>query len=312
MPSSLKTIASQLREIKRIQVDQSRHYLQVLETQSLELQEVKTSLFLLERTVKKLSENADERLLKDDAVDVDSLLSSNPLPSESSCTSLPPAFDSPPLSYSFDATSPGYHPMIPSLSSKQMRASSAPSTSRYFQQDYCGGNGGASCSLEYDNPRSVGLFELECGEPPLPSDSNDKLTPPLNKAMSSQDEAVYQPVGIGMPSHTPSRLRNKYTLKSSDEVISLYRCYKNAKDIGKLAIALAKYTYFGPTIMAQSTFTGRGDMTGLDPIKLRLLQGNINSIFPHMDDDQLKKVWDECKDSIAGACKSLRCASRHL
>ena len=44
----------------------------------------------------------------------------------------------------------------------------------------------------------------------------------------------------------PARLVNKFTpisptkYKSSDEVITLYKDYKNTKDIGKLAIALAK------------------------------------------------------------------------
>ena len=235
--SSLKTIASQLREIRTTQSEQSQRYLELLETQSLELQKLKASLFSLERTVMKLGENADAGLLKDDSSDVDSL-SSNP-PLSESCTSLPRAFDSPP-----------------------------------------------------------------CGEPLLPSTSDKKLAPPFDDAFwsSSQDQALYQPVGIGMPSHNPSHLRRKFTPKSSNDVISLYRFYKNAKDIGKLAVALAKYTYFGPTIMAQSTVTGRG----LDPIKLRLLQGNINAIFPQMDDHQLKEVWDKCKDSIVVACKSLR------
>ena len=146
---------------------------------------MKASLLSLESTVKKLSEKADARLLKGDEVDVDSLLSSfssNLPPSSlsSSFASLPPAFGSPPPSYNLGATSPGYHPMIPSLSSKQMRATSAPPTYWYFQQDYHGGNGDASCSLEDDYPqKTLGLFELECGEPLPPSTSNETLAPPL-------------------------------------------------------------------------------------------------------------------------------------
>ena len=109
--------------------------------QSLELQEIKASLLSLERTVKKLTEKSDAGL-PDDVIDVDSLLSSfnsNQPPIESSGTlSLPPAFGSPPPLYSGGLTSPGYYPMITSFSSKQMRASSAPPTYRYFQQDYHG------------------------------------------------------------------------------------------------------------------------------------------------------------------------------
>ena len=110
-----------------------------------------------------------------------------------------------------------------------------------------------------------------------------------------------------MPSQFPSRLTNKFTpisptkYKSSDEVISLYKFCKNAEDIGKLAIALAKYTYFGPTVMSQCTVIGRVETTALDPVKLGLLQNNIRAIFPQMDDNQFFKtsarnrLWDPAR-----------------
>ena len=118
----------------------------------------------------------------------------------------------------------------------------------------------------------------------------------------------------------PARLVNKFTPisptkhKSSDEVITLYKDYKNTKDIGKLAIALARYTYFGLSIMAQteSTVTGRGGTTPLDPVKLQHLRSNIHAIFPLMDDAEFDKSWDKCKLSIAGYCKTLRYGTTHM
>jgi len=101
--------------------------------------------------------------------------------------------------------------------------------------------------------------------------------------------------------------------KSSDEVISLYKFYKNAQDIGKLAIALVKYTYFGSATMSQCTVTGQGETTAFDPIKLGLLRGNIRAIFPQMDDEEFNKtIWEKCKESLEGACKYLRAASGRL
>jgi len=121
----MKKIQSEQLEMKKIESEhlqllrmQLQHYLELQETQSMELQEMKASLLSLERTVEKLSEKAGAVFSKDDAIDVDNLLSSfcsNPPPSESSCTSLPPAFGSPPPSYSFGVTSPGFYPMVPSL-----------------------------------------------------------------------------------------------------------------------------------------------------------------------------------------------------
>ena len=337
----LKVQKEQSKHYMELQEEQSKHYMDLQEEQSLKLQDMKTSLLSLETAVKKLSENAHSGLLKGDEVDVDSLVSSfatNPPPSSSSFASLPPAFGSPlpafgspspafgslppafgspPPSYSFGMTSPGYHPMIPSLSGKQMRATSAPPTCMYFQQDCHGGNeGDASCSLK-DVDYPLGQFELECGEPLPPSTSDKTLARRLvDEEIRSKDEDICQPVESGMPSQIPARLTNKETpisprkYKSSDEVLSLYRYYKNTKDIGKLAIALAKYTYFGVSVMTECTVTGRGETTALDPVKLGLLQNNIRAIFPQMDDDEfIKTIWEKCKESLAGCCKGLRAAT---
>jgi len=100
--------------------------------------------------------------------------------------------------------------------------------------------------------------------------------------------------------------------KSSDEVLSIYSFYKNTKDIGKLAIALAKYTYFGPQEMSQCTVMGQGNTKPLDPNKLKRLRENIRSVFPMVDDDEFKAIWDKCKESIAGACKALQASIRYL
>ena len=136
---------------------------------------------------------------------------------------------------------------------------------------------------ENNYPQSAGLLELECGEP----------LPPSN---APSDEAKFIPTKC----------------KSSDEVLSIYSFYKNTKDIGKLAIALAKYTYFGPQEMSQCTVMGRGNTKPLDPNKLKRLRENIRSVFPMVDDDKFKAIWDKCKESIAGACKALRASIRYL
>ena len=90
-------IASELKEMRLTQLE-----LNCKLQQSLQLQEIKSSLQSLERSVKILIEKSDKRSTHADVIDVDSHLSSfssNPPPSESSCTSasLPPAFGSPPL-----------------------------------------------------------------------------------------------------------------------------------------------------------------------------------------------------------------------
>ncbi len=59
------------------------------------------------------------------------------------------------------------------------------------------------------------------------------------------------PSSSQMCSHSVSKFTpispTKY--RSADEVIGLYSQYKNSKEIGRLAIALAKYTYFGNAVL---------------------------------------------------------------
>ena len=93
---------------------------------------------------------------------------------------------------------------------------------------------------------------------------------------------------------------------SADQVMAKYARYKNRRDVGRLAIALAKCTYFGAATMADSTVTGRGDTAALDPTKLQQLKANIRSIFPTMSDAEFEAIWGLCVTSIASACKNLR------
>ena len=93
---------------------------------------------------------------------------------------------------------------------------------------------------------------------------------------------------------------------SADQVMAKYARYKNRRDVGRLAIALAKCTYFGAATMADSTVTGRGDTAALDPSKLQQLKANIRSIFPTMSDAEFEAIWGLCVTSIASACKNLR------
>ena len=45
--------------------------------------------------------------------------------------------------------------------------------------------------------------------------------------------------------------------QTAEEVMHTFSRFKNRQDVGRLAIVLAKYTYFGHDLMAYSTTTGR-------------------------------------------------------
>ena len=95
-------------------------------------------------------------------------------------------------------------------------------------------------------------------------------------------------------------------MKSADEVLRMYASYKTKKDIGWLAVALAKFTYFGANVMSKSTVTGCGNTMALDAKKMLQVSMTIRDIFPLMSDDEFEEVWKTCKDAIGRACKHLR------
>ena len=59
--------------------------------------------------------------------------------------------------------------------------------------------------------------------------------------------------------------------QTAEEVMHTFSRFKNRRDVGRLAIVLAKYTYFGHDLMACSTTTGRKGTKALDNSRLQQL-----------------------------------------
>jgi len=127
--------------------------------------------------------------------------------------------------------------------------------------------------LENNYPQSAGLLELESGEPLPPSNApSDEVIPSQNAADFGTFHQNEMPSWGASPTPSCQAKFIPTKCKSSDEVFSIYSFHKNTKDIGKLAIALAKYTYFGPQEMSQCTVMGRGSTKPLNPNKLNCLR----------------------------------------
>ena len=117
-----------------------------------------------------------------------------------------------------------------------------------------------------------------------------------------------QSEGTGPAEHSWSEASPcKYT--PTDVVISRYATYKNQRDIGKLAVALAKFTYFGEDVLRKSTLTGsrNKDTVPLDPNKLKSLSKDIRGVFPSdMSPQEFTRIWARCVASLADLMKRLR------
>lgn len=61
-------------------------------------------------------------------------------------------------------------------------------------------------------------------------------------------------------------------LKTPEVVIAKYSKYMTKDLVGRVAIKLAKSTYFGEAVLAASTITGNANTRPLDPRQLALMK----------------------------------------
>ena len=95
----------------------------------------------------------------------------------------------------------------------------------------------------------------------------------------------------------------KYT--PPDVVISRYSKHMNQRDIGRLAVALAKYTYFGEEVMRRSTLTGTRNKDTI-PENLKILSKDIRGVFAsNLSEQEFTHIWGRCVASLADAMKRL-------
>ena len=90
---------------------------------------------------------------------------------------------------------------------------------------------------------------------------------------------------------------------SADAVLAKYQRFKNRCDASRLAIQLAKRTYFGTSVMSHSTVSGRNNTTPLDRKKMKAV---LRGVFSSISEEELERVWMNCCTLISHACKNLR------
>ena len=128
-----------------------------------------------------------------------------------------------------------------------------------------------------------------------------------SECTSNRTVESLQRIGQSQPPKSWSEVSpRKYT--PPDVVISRYSKYKNQCDIGRLAVALAKYTYFGEEVMRRSTLTGtrNKDTIPLDPEKLK--SKDIRGVFPsNLSEQEFTHIWGRCVASHTGMMCGITC-----
>ena len=84
--------------------------------------------------------------------------------------------------------------------------------------------------------------------------------------------------------------------------------FHNDKDIGRVAIALAKRCFFGEEALQAVTVYGRAGKQKLSSQKLKQLKAALERTLPFQNKTAIEaeSLWKSCLKAIASTCKALR------
>ena len=84
------------------------------------------------------------------------------------------------------------------------------------------------------------------------------------------------------------------------------------KRVGKVALALAKFTYFCKSNLKSSTVSGREmGLNELDPNQLEALKRDAKAAFANISPTKFKLIWKgQGVPAIANFCRRLRLADK--
>ena len=97
------------------------------------------------------------------------------------------------------------------------------------------------------------------------------------------------------------------SLRPPTEILEANRRFWNLAGAGKLAICLARQSYFGDAVLRVSTIKGK-DRAKLDERKMASLRSIVHKVaFPSKTWDQFRaEIMPKIDQAIAGVCKRAR------
>ena len=107
----------------------------------------------------------------------------------------------------------------------------------------------------------------------------------------------------------PSIEINKENLIPYELILKKYPSLHHANVIGKLAVKLARESFFGPTVLVKCTVMGCREYPALPAQELNDLKQAIFSIFPKYWQNPVgfeSEIWSSCVNSVGQLCKRLR------
>ena len=80
-------------------------------------------------------------------------------------------------------------------------------------------------------------------------------------------------------------------IKTADEVMSKYKRFMTKDSVGRVAIKLARNTYFGEAVLGASTITGNPKTRSLDPNKLNEMKAALCTWFQETSPTEFEMIW---------------------
>ena len=107
----------------------------------------------------------------------------------------------------------------------------------------------------------------------------------------------------------PSSEIQSENLVPVDSVLNKYQSLRKDHTIGKLAVKLAKESFFGDEVLVKCTVMGCRSFPALPTKELNDLKQTVFSLYPRYWSNPIEfesKIWSQCVNSIGQLCKRLR------
>ena len=144
--------------------------------------------------------------------------------------------------------------------------------------------------------------------PPLPAQQHVQLLPseePRQHSASVQSSISNENT---KGKHLPSSAIDRTKLVPAKVVVDRNQKLMCESKVPKLALKLARESFFGEKVMIQCTFGGERELPGLTLRETQLLKNQILTMFPLYWNSpaEFEPLWTMCTESIGQGCKRLR------
>ena len=152
---------------------------------------------------------------------------------------------------------------------------------------------------------STGLFQLT-PQPLIGQPTTQPLTSLTTSSPGPSQQLVPQQQPPSKKLTVPMPIPDYMPIKTAEEVFAKYDKFLTSDMIGRVAVKLARNTFFGEKVLQGSSIGGTEDTRPLDPNKMREMRAVIRKKFPTVSPTEFELLWGKCVDSISRLCTYCR------